>query len=245
MPSTTPSPLRPRRPALLAALLLALPLAACAGGDPDRTGSLPADGYRERHPIVVEEGAETLDLPVGVQTGHLTPRLLSAVESFGREAIAQRTTTITILTPRGSVNEAAARIAATEATAALGRAGIPARAISRRTYTAIGPDDAAPVRLSFPRIVARVPHPCGEWPDQVVGSFTGFENGAYWNFGCASQANIAAMAVDPSDFVSPAGLGVGDTTRDVRVITNYRKGEKTRSDFDLKSTRTSSAGGGE
>lgn len=245
MSSANPAPLSRLRPMRLVALLIALPLAACAGDDPDRTGTLPSDGYRERHPIVVEEGTETLDLPVGVQTGHLSPRLLSAVESFGREAIAQRTTTIVVTGPRGSTNEAAARVAATEAIQALQRVGIPARAIQKRSYAAIGPEDAAPVRLSFPRIVARVPHACGEWPDQVVGSFSGFDNGSYWNFGCATQANVAAMAVDPSDFVSPAGVGAADTTREVRVIQAYRKGEKTRSEFDLKATKTSSSAGGE
>jgi pilus assembly protein CpaD len=242
-PSTLPSPRSTAVLAAVAALISASPLAGCATPEPDSTGTIAVDGYRERHPIVVEQGEETLDLPVGADVGHLTPRMLAVIESFGREAAARRATGITIQVPSGSVNEVAARSAAAEATRALIRAGFPSHAIGRRAYPALGPEDAAPIRLSYPKIVARVPHPCGEWPDQVMGTYTGFQNGSYHNFGCATQANLAAMVVDPSDLVAPAEIGAADTTREVRVIDKYRKGEKTKSTFDLSATKTSSSGG--
>ncbi|TBW39224.1 pilus assembly protein CpaD [Siculibacillus lacustris] len=243
----SPTPL-PSRSRLVPALLLGLAAIATLGGcatrtDPDATGSIDQDGYRQRHPIIVEEGEETLDLPVGIDVAHLTPRMARTVESFGRAALERRASGITILVPSGSTNEVAARNAAAEVSAALQRAGLPAHAITRRPYGALGAQDAAPIRLTYPRVVARVAHPCGQWPDQVVGSFAGFDNGSYWNFGCATQANLAAEVAEPTDLISPAEIGPADTTRAVNVIDKYRKGQKTKSDFGLASTKTSSSGG--
>lgn len=216
-------------------------LAGCAPREPTETGSITTDGYRNRHPIVIDEGEETLDIPVGVQGANLPPRLAQTVAAFGRTAREHGASGITMLVPNGSPNEAAAYRIAQQLTAALVDGGIPAHAITRRPYAATEPDDAAPIRLSYPRIVARVPHECGRWPDAATADFS---NGDFWNFGCATQANIAAMVDQPTDLVSPAPLGTPDATRRAAVLQAYRKGAKTKSDFAVPETTLSKVGGG-
>lgn len=232
--STTIRSLVPLRSAL--ALSSAVVLAALLGGcnttksEPTITGSVMQDGFRTRHPIVIDQGDETFDVPINARGRPLSPQLVASVENFGRDAVESGATGITVMVPSASSNEAAAYRASRDISAALGRAGIPSHAVSMVPYAAEGPDDAAPIRLSYPRLVARVPHRCGQWPDQVVGSTY---NTDYWNFGCATQANVAAMVAEPTDLVAPSPMGKGDATRRSTIIYAYRKGEKTRSEFKL------------
>lgn len=219
-----------------------LGLGGCAPREPTQTGSIDTDGFRTRHPIVVEEGEETLDVPVGVHVARLPAAMLAAVESFGRDARQNGASGVTMMVPNGSVNEVAAHRTARELVAALGRAGIASHAVTRRTYEALGPDDAAPIRLTYPRIVARVPHECGRWPDQATSDWG---NRDYWNFGCATQANIAAMTANPTDLVAPRTLGVGDGTRQAVVMQAYRAGKPTKTESGLPSPGLSSVGGGQ
>jgi len=216
-------------------------LAACAPREPQTTGSIELDGFHSRHPIVVEEGNETLDLPVGTQAAHLSVKQSATVESFGRESRRQGASGVIVMVPSGSANESAAHRLSRDVTAALMRGGVPAHAIERRVYSAVGPEDVAPIRIAYPRIVARVPHECGEWPAQATSDVA---NHDYWNFGCATQANIAAMVADPTDLVAPAPLGEGDATRRAVVLQAYRKGEKTRTQTELPATNASQVSGG-
>jgi len=226
---------------LLGSLALGATLGACAPREPQFTGSIDTDGYRTRHPIVVEEGNETLDIPVGVQGAHLSAKLAATVEAFGRESRRQGASGVTMMVPSGSANEVAAHRQSREIAAALTRGGVPAHAIERRVYEAVGPEDVAPIRIAYPRIVARVPHECGEWPRQATSDFV---NRDYWNFGCATQANIAAMVENPADLVAPAPLGPTDATRRAVVLQAYRKGEKTKSNFSLPAPSASQVSGG-
>ena len=82
---------------------------------------------------------------------------------------------------------------------------------------------------------------CGEWPAQATSDYG---NGDYWNFGCATLANMAAMVDNPADFVAPAQIGAPDATRRAGVLQSYRKGEKTKSQFDLPSPSVGQVSGG-
>lgn len=224
------------------AALLAVAVVGCAPSNgPDSMVSTDLDGFRTRHPIVVEEGRETLDLPVGAHTTRLPGALVSAIEGFGRSARAAGAGSIVMMVPSGSYNEQGIRHASREVVAALGRAGFGPRAIERRSYPAEGPEDAAPIRLSYARVIAHVQHACGQWPEQALPSP---QNRDYWNFGCATQANMAAMAANPTDLVAPSQIGTPDATRRAGVLAKYRKGEKTMSDFGLPAPGVSSISGG-
>jgi pilus assembly protein CpaD len=226
---------------LLGAIAAGALLAGCAPREPQYTGSVDTDGFRTRHPIVVEEGNETLDIPVGQQAARLPVKLADTVEAFGREARRRGASGVVVLVPSGSANESAAHRLARDISAALVRGGVPAHAVERRAYPAEGPYDVAPIRIAYPRIVAHVPHECGDWPKAATSDFG---NHDYWNFGCATQSNIAAMVDNPTDLVAPAPLGAPDATRRAVVLQAYRKGEKTKSQFGLPATSASQVEGG-
>ena len=47
------------------------------------------------------------------------------------------------------------------------------------------------------------------------------ENRNYYNFGCATQQNLAAMVANPLDLLYPRGMTPPDATRRVGVVGNY------------------------
>ena len=49
----------------------------------------------------------------------------------------------------------------------------------------------------------------------------------YWNLGCATQRNLAAMVDNPADLVQPRGEGPAYTPRRTVALDKYRKGEST------------------
>ena len=76
------------------------------------------------------------------------------------------------------------------------QSGISPGMISQKTYP--GPSKA-PVQLTYIRSVA-VTKECGDWSTDLA---TTSNNEVHQNYGCAVQNNIAAMVVNPDDFVAP------------------------------------------
>jgi pilus assembly protein CpaD len=58
-----------------------------------------------------------------------------------------------------------------------------------------------------------------------------FENQPPWNFGCASQRNLAAMVDNPADLVQPRGETPADVTRRTQVMGAYRQGQPTGTQY--------------
>lgn len=206
--------------------IVAIALGACSKAmEPNVTGSLPFDGYRQRHPIVLKENAETIDIPIATNVGSLSPGAAQTVSRFGSTAVERGTRSVTILVPTGSANEKAALTMAREVDAALKEGGVAPQLIVRRPYRVMDRTSEAPIRIMYPRLTAVVPHACGQWPDQIT---TDADNTEYWNFGCAMQANLAAMVADPTDLVTPRGMDQADATRRTTVIKKYREGTPTQ-----------------
>jgi pilus assembly protein CpaD len=69
--------------------------------------------------------------------------------------------------------------------------------------------------------------PCGQWPADLGPSIDSkdFTNRPYWNLGCATQRNLAAMVDNPADLVQPRGEAPAYTGRRSVAIDKYRKGE--------------------
>ena len=86
----------------------------------------------------------------------------------------------------------------------------------------------ATVRITYPKIAAQA-GPCGVWPEDIGPSFNRdyFENQPSWNFGCASQRNLAAMVDNPADLVQPRGETPAYTMRRTTVVEKYRQGAST------------------
>ena len=98
------------------------------------------------------------------------------------------------------------------------------------------PDDPRmlpPIRLSYPRIAAAA-GPCGLWPEDLGPSLldNGYsENKPYYNLGCASQRNLAAIVDNPSDLVQPRPETPAYTMRRTEAFEKYRKGEPTTTNY--------------
>jgi pilus assembly protein CpaD len=185
--------------------------------------SVPTD-YRLRHPITITEKDRTFQLFFGANRGSLTPsqraELLAFAESWRNDA----TGGVAIDLPVGSVNERSSADALREIESILAATGVPSQSMVVRNYRA-SPRILATVRISYPRIAAQA-GPCGIWPKNIGPSFNRdyFENQPPWNFGCATQRNLAAMVADPSDLVQPRGETPIYTMRRTTVLEAYRKG---------------------
>jgi len=234
-----------REPSSLLRLFSALALCATLGACNEATlaGQGPiSDDPAIRHPIVVGKGLATLDILPGGGPGGLTDRQLADVQSFALEWRARGRGPLVLQVPQGGADSSKTRAALPTVRAALAGAGVPSRSIRQSRYVAEGPEHLAPLRLAFPVIEARVPHPCGEWPDDGGGTGQVNENLAYENFGCASQQNLAAMVDDPEDFIRPRPETPADAARRATVMGKYRKGESTNTTYPDSTIKISDVG---
>jgi len=188
---------------------------------------LAANDYRLRHPIVITEQPETLDLPIGSETRSLGRPISDTVTAFASQARKNGNGRIEILAPSGARNEAAVHAVTPKIRAALKRGG--ATSITTRTYPVEQASADAPIRLSYARVKATA-GPCGEWTGDFGGGVN--YNTGYSNFGCATQANLGAMVDNPSDLIAPRASAPADQMRRATVYENYRAGESTASEFE-------------
>jgi pilus assembly protein CpaD len=123
---------------------------------------------------------------------------------------------------RVSVDDPAGDIAARDAVAAeVARYGL----LLADTAPVTGaPVAAGTVRVVVSRTVAHVPH-C---PDYTRMGGSEFNSNTSSNFGCASNANLAAMVANPADLVrGEPGSGTADPATSYRAIDAYRNAKPT------------------
>ncbi len=219
---------------LLGALAgLSVALGACTyTGTEVVTASVP-DDYRQRHPIAVHEANQSIVIFVGHARGGLSaPQradVLGLARTWGREGTGAIVADVPVDTP----NARAAASAYTEIRSLLAAAGVPPSGITMRRYHPDDPRTLATIRLSYPRIAA-VAGPCGLWPDDLGPSLLNdrySENKEYYNFGCASQRNLAAMIDNPADLEQPRSETAAYTARRTAAFEKYRKGEPTTTTY--------------
>lgn len=206
----------------LFSLCLLLPLAGCGATERMAVSSIPQEDYRVRHPVVLAEEPRTLDIFVEPTTGLVDRRSAARLREyavlyrkFGRGPI-------TIMAPAGPAGPAPIE----PIRDALFSAGAHVHTIVT-SYPA-GPYLAAPVRLSFLGLKAKVADQCGQWPRDLAmgsGAVADWSNKPYWNFGCAYQTAFAAQVADPRDLVAPQGETPADTIMRTRAIESLRRGE--------------------
>jgi pilus assembly protein CpaD len=226
----TTDPLRPRidrrRPRqvdrrLAAAAALVFLLAGCSTSKrQDIVGSVP-DDYRVNHPILIDEQLAAMDVPVGLDTARLTAPIKGNITGFAQRFKASGSGLIAIIVPDGSPNEVPATGIAHRIYDVLVGAGVGPGSIDFRVYPAGPSETNAPVRLAFNKVTARV-EGCGAWPDRLENDF---KNRNYANFGCATQANLAAMVDNPLDLLYPRALAPADAGRRSAVLEKYRNGD--------------------
>lgn len=213
------SPRSPRIPAL-AALVLCLPALAACNSQEQITGSIYPSDYRDRHPIVLADRPRVLDVFVG-GPGGLVSRERQDIGAFFAEYAKHGTGVMMAQVPRGyGTNPATRRAVETLRAYAGGRLAVS-------TYQPADPNVASPIRLSFRRLQAKVGSQCGLWPDDLGVSEPrqSWRNEQYYNFGCATQANLASQVADPVDLVRGRQESRPDTLRRMYNFDQLRKGK--------------------
>lgn len=202
---------------------LAATLAGCYQTTPI-TAEYPVD-YRQRHPIVVREGVQNVEVLVGRNRGGLTPSQRADMLSFAQAWRQESGSGIIIDVPRGGPTDRAAGDSMREIRSILSASGVPGNAIYVRHYRPT-PSALASIKLNYSKLVADA-GPCGQWPYDLGPSWKSesYENRPYWNLGCASQRNLAAMVDNPADLVQPRGETPPYAPRRTVVVDRWRKGE--------------------
>ena len=209
---------------LFQGLAFVLPLAAALAGCGAQVASsdpaFPGD-VEARHPIVLATAPTMVD--VFSNGGALDARTVANLRAFAERYRTLGSGEIVIFTPTTERTDAHAVQAIRRALAA---AGAMTR-IGTATYAPGPRDGAPPIRVAFLGLKAKVATPCGNWPEDLASgsSLEGWKNEPYANFGCASQAVLAAQVDDPRDFVQPRALGPSDVAVRMRAIENVRKGQ--------------------
>jgi len=199
-------------------LALALALGAC---EPTSVASRAPYDVRDRHPIVVEQGPVVLDLDVAPGARELTARQRAEIAAFARIYRTRGEGPVTIHLPGGPHPT---RAVVGDIRRALSGAG--AAHITVAGAPASAPPDTV-VQLAFLAPVAKT-HACGLWPDGGEHDPT---NSHYYNFGCASQTNLAAQVADPRDLATPRPTDRVYATRRQTVVEKYGKGEATATQY--------------
>ncbi len=212
---------------------LSIALGACTytGGEVV-TASVP-DDYRLRHPIAIQEADRSVVIFVGHGRGGLSAPQRADVMGLAQIWVREGTGAIVADVPVDTPNARAAANSFQQIRTLLAAGGVPLRGITLRHYRPDDPRTLATIRLSYPRIAA-VAGPCGLWPEDLGSSILNnrySENKEYYNFGCATQRNLAAMIDNPSDLEQPRPETPAYTARRTAAFEKYRKGKSTASTY--------------
>lgn len=204
-------------------------IATVAGGCRHDIGAPQVAGWSmvdasQRHPIIVSQEPQTMQLRIPASAGGLSPRQRSDVIEFADRSRASDAgnSRLVIQAPGGGENEIAAMHAVTEIRQILGDIGFADSSIAVEAYHADGRRDA-PVRVSYLRYVAEAPV-CGYWPTNLAEQR---DNANYPNFGCATQHNLAVQVANPADLVGPRTESDRPSERRDVVWDKYVKGDST------------------
>jgi len=219
---------------------LAAPLGGCGVDYASNDSALVAD-YHTQHPVILAQAPTTLDVyPVGER---LDEESVANIRGFAARYRELGTGRITILTP-GVRRERDTRVvdAIRRALASSGLRGY----VGVGMYPVADATRASPVRLIFEGLKAVVPTPCGQWPTDLAsgGSIETWKNESYPNFGCATQAVLAAQVADPRDLVQSRATGAPDVEMRLRAIGNVRQGQDPGTNWLTKLTPIGQVGAG-
>lgn len=226
------------------AILLTLPLGAC-GVNRAVPPPVVAMDYHDRHPVVLADAPHTIDVFPPPTGSRLDSATASRIHDFVARYRRLGHGPISLLAPAGGPNAVVNRTGVDEVRRALAAGGVHGSIIVG-SYPVADPSLAAPIRLTFQGIKAKVAGRCGEWPEDLASGSTldGWQNTSHWNFGCANQATLAAQVADPRDLASPRGESEADIEMRMRSIGHVRKGEDPTTQWTNKASTISSVGGG-
>ena len=211
-----------RLTSLLAGIGAAASLGACASM-PGPDGAKPVATAADRHHIDVSEQNARLEVDVAANSGALTPEARDSIAAFASGYLRYGHGALVMSTPSGVSNGDAAATVAQATRGALVDDGVSYAAVAGSTYDATG-QATAPVILSFTRYEAEAPQCAPLWEQDLAHQ----SNNQPWeSFGCATQANLAAMVEDPHDLIAPRDMTARDSGRRDTVMDIYRAGHAT------------------
>jgi pilus assembly protein CpaD len=212
---------------------VAVVLGACKHTEEVPPTAAAPDDYRLRHPIAIQEKDRSIVVFVGNSRGGLTALQRVDVMALAQTWMRDGTGAISIDMPVGTPNARAATDSLREIQAVFAAAGVPPRAVNVRQYHPEDPRHMAAIRLNYPRIAATA-GPCGLWPEDIGPGYKNksyYDNKQYYNFGCASQRNLAALVDNPSDLEQPRPETPAYTARRTAAFERYRKGAPTTTTY--------------
>ncbi|MBC7767886.1 MAG: CpaD family pilus assembly protein [Phycisphaerales bacterium] len=212
--------MKSRLPALLFGVSA---LAACASV-PTPEGP-PVSSSADRHRIEVTESAERIEIPVAAGDVALSPGARATLRALAGNYLRYGHGALVLSTPSGGANGDAASVLAHEARMSLVDAGVSYAAVAGSTYDGTGAE--APIVVSFARYEAHAPECAPIWEQDLAHQSN---NQAWESFGCATNANLAAMIEDPADLLRPRGADPRDSGRRDTVMQAYRDGEPTHAE---------------
>lgn len=221
-----------------AALLTGLVSLLVAGCHPDRvvTGTLPSD-YRDRHPIQVNEGTRVVQMYIGSGRSGLTPEQRAIAGSFASQWRRYGSGPLTIELPVAVANEVSSSRTVQELRSLLAASGVPPHGILIRSYQSPDPSNIAATRLVFPAVRAQVASRCHAGTEDLgpTPTFQSAQNYPYWNFGCATQNNLAVTVANPEDLVQPRAETPPYAARRRQALEKYRQGQDPSSVYNTNS----------
>lgn len=198
-------------------------LGACASVPPPPEGMRPTPTAADNHQIQVTQTAERMEVPVATGDVALSAASRNQLRAFASGYLRYGHGALVLSTPSGAANSEAASIVANETRMSLVEAGVSYAAVAGSTYDASGRGDA-PIIVSFARYEAQAPECAPLWEQDLAHQ----SNNQPWDsFGCATQANLAALVEDPADLLRPRNEDPRDSGRRDTVMDAYRAGEQT------------------
>jgi pilus assembly protein CpaD len=221
----------------LAVLGLAASLSACKIDDGSQDPVASFD-YHAHYPIVLAQAPTTLD--IFTADGTLDAQSVANIREFVDRYHRFGAGRIAILAPSNRRNSHAVA----DVRRALYAAGVRG-SVSVGSYPNPSGSDAAPFRLLYDGVVAKVPATCGNFPDDLASGddFHEWQNLPYNNYGCATQKMLAAQVDDPRDLARARANGESDVDMRVRAIQDVRQGQDPGTSWKVQNTTIGQVGG--
>jgi pilus assembly protein CpaD len=202
-------------------------LGACATSVAPPPGPVLASAA-DQHRIEVTQATARMEISVDRANAVLTAKAKDDLSTFASAYLRAGHGALILSTPSGSANADAASAVAGQARIALVTAGVSYAAVAGSTYDANGQADA-PVIVTFARFEAQAPQCAPIYTQDLAHQM---DNQPWESFGCAMQANLAAMVEDPNDLLQPRDMDPRDSGRRDTVMGHYRAGEVTHATRD-------------
>ncbi|WP_162787067.1 CpaD family pilus assembly protein [Notoacmeibacter marinus] len=200
------------------ALALAGSLAGCGKLHRDRvvTGAIK-DQVEINHPIRLGAKTTKLEFPVLAGATALTYEQREVIEGFATGWDPRAGGGFQILIPKGMPNSYAAEAVAGDMVQSLTRIGVPSAMMAAYDYT---PATLHQSKLILLRTgLGAIAPVCGDYSENMIDNS---ENRRYRDFGCSTQANIAAMLDNPTDLLGPRRMTPPDVEARANAIDTYR-----------------------